>query len=172
MKFPIDAPRTVARRSVSVQKNHTGGTCLAGAQLLPQAGFAIGFSASPRSPALVVVWAITPANIPMPTAASVFTMANSMPSPAAVRMNISGSMIGEAMQKARTGAIGTPATSRLATSGITPQEQKGDSAPNSDAVKIAMAGRAVKALATILAAPAAFSPAAIATDARMMGGCP
>ena len=69
----------------------------------------------------------------------------------------------------RTGAMGTPATSRLATSGTTPQEQNGDKAPNSDAMTMAVAGRAEKAEATRLSAPAAFRPAAIATDARIKG---
>ena len=49
-------------------------------------------------------------------------------------------MIGEAMQKASTGAIGTPAAKRPATSGITPQEQKGDNAPKIEATTIAFIG--------------------------------
>jgi len=94
------------------------------------------------------------------------------PSVAAVRMNISGSMMGEAMQKARTGASGTPATSIPATSGTTPQEQNGDRAPKIDAVITATAGRAANASATRLSAPEALSPAAMATEARMKGRMP
>jgi hypothetical protein len=74
-----------------------------------------------------------PANKPMPIAAKVLAMAKGTPSTAAVRMNISGSMIGEAIQKAITGASGTPAASSAATIGTTPHEQKGDSAPNTAA---------------------------------------
>ena len=68
--------------------------------------------------------AAKPASMPNPVPAIVLITANSRPSRAAVRMNISVSMIGEAMQKARTGAIGTPAISRLATSGTTPHTRR------------------------------------------------
>ena len=40
-----------------------------------------------------------------------------------------GSIKGELSQNAITGASGTPAASRPATTGTTPQEQKGESAP-------------------------------------------
>ena len=80
---------------------------------------------------------------------NVLTRANSIPNSAAVKINISGSIIGEAIQNANTGAMGTPAASSPATKGITPQEQKGESAPNIEATAIALTGLPWKALATI-----------------------
>ena len=51
-------------------------------------------------------------------------------------MNCVGSINGDEIQNAITGASGTPAPSRPATSGMTPQEQKGSNAPISDATTI------------------------------------
>ena len=62
-------------------------------------------------------------------AEKVFIIANSNPSSAVVKINISGSIIGDAIQKANTGAIGTPAAKRPATKGITPQEHRGIGIP-------------------------------------------
>ena len=61
--------------------------------------------------------------------------------------NISGSMIGDAIQKAITGANGTPAPSSAAISGITPQEQNGEMAPTSAASRVARNGWPLKASA-------------------------
>ncbi len=82
-------------------------------------------------------------------------LANPKPMPTEVRTKISGSMIGEAIQKAITGASGTPAASNEATSGITPQEQNGESAPTRDAATIAETGEPEKARAIRLSAPVA-----------------
>lgn len=64
--------------------------------------------------------------------------------------------MGEAIQKARTGANGTPLANRAATRGITPQEQKGDSAPTMDAITTAFTGFPEKASAMSWSAPLAF----------------
>ena len=61
-----------------------------------------------------------------PMAAKLLATANSRSSTPAVSTNIDGSMIGEASQKAMTAESGTPIASSAAISGITPQEQKGD----------------------------------------------
>ncbi len=60
-------------------------------------------------------------------------------------MNIAGSISGEASQKAITGASGTPIESSAAINGMTPQEQKGDSAPISAALTIIVTGCPLKA---------------------------
>ena len=67
--------------------------------------------------------------MPSAIAVSVFATAKPAPSTPVVRMNIDGSMIGEASQNAMTALNGTPMASRAAMSGITPHEQNGDSAP-------------------------------------------
>ena len=69
----------------------------------------------------------------MPMAAKVLAIAKFKLIPEAVIINISGSIIGEDMQKAMTGASGTPDANIAAISGITPHEQKGESAPARDA---------------------------------------
>ena len=79
--------------------------------------------------------------------AIVLATAKLKPMPAAVKINISGSMIGEAIQKAITGASGTPAPSMAAMRGITPQEQKGESAPTKAAIMVALTGLPVNTLA-------------------------
>ena len=73
----------------------------------------------------------------MPIAVNVFAIAKLKLIPAAVSMNISGSMIGDAMQNANTGANGTPDASIPAITGITPHEQNGESAPANDPATIA-----------------------------------
>ena len=69
----------------------------------------------------------------MPIAAKVLAIAKFKLIPDAVIINISGSIIGEDMQKAITGANGTPDANIAAINGITPHEQKGERAPASDA---------------------------------------
>ena len=65
-----------------------------------------------------------PLSKPIPNAATVLEIAKGIPRMADVRMNIDGSMIGEARQNAITGASGSP----MAIRGTTPQEQNGDTA--------------------------------------------
>ena len=72
----------------------------------------------------------------MAIADSVLAIVNSRPSTGAIKMNISGSIRGELIQNAMTGASGTPAPSRPAMIGTTPQEQNGDNAPNRAATTI------------------------------------
>ena len=103
----------------------------------------------------------------MTTAAMVLVMAKSAPSTAEVMKNMLGSMIGEAIQNAMTGAKGTPAASRPAISGTTPQEQNGDSAPNRAAAMIVLAGLPVKTSATCLSRPVAVAqPARLTATIR------
>ena len=64
-------------------------------------------------------------------------------------------MIGEAIQNAITGARGTPAPSNAAISGITPQEQKGDTAPTKAARIVARTGFPENTPAMIASAPVA-----------------
>jgi len=78
-------------------------------------------------------------------------------------------MIGDAMQNASTGAIGTPAASKPATSGMTPHEQNGESAPKMEARAIALTGLPSNALATNWSAPEALSAAATPTDRTIKG---
>jgi hypothetical protein len=59
---------------------------------------------------------------------------------------ISGSIVGEATQKAITGVRGTPATRSPATSGTTVHEQKGLKAPTAVASSTAKPMRASRAL--------------------------
>jgi hypothetical protein len=75
------------------------------------------------------------------------------PSVPTLRKKISGSIEGEATQKAITGARGTPPISSAATMGITPQEQKGLKAPTAVANTMATTGRARKAPSMYLEAP-------------------
>jgi hypothetical protein len=93
----------------------------------------------------------------MPNAVIVLAMAKSRLMPAAVRMNISGSMIGDDTQKAITGARGTPAASMPAITGITPHEQNGDSAPANEAAMIATVVLPAKARAINWSAPLALA---------------
>jgi hypothetical protein len=72
---------------------------------------------------------------------------------ATLKKNTSGSIEGEAIQKDITGARGTPPINRVATTGMTPQEQKGLKAPTAVARKIATIGWAVKARLMYFAAP-------------------
>jgi hypothetical protein len=66
--------------------------------------------------------------------------AKSQPSVATLKKKISGSIEGDATQKAITGANGTPLISRAAIMGITPQEQNGLNAPTTVANRIAVIG--------------------------------
>lgn len=56
-------------------------------------------------------------------------MASFQPRIDTLRKNISGSIEGEATQKAKTGDNGTPPMSRVEITGITPHEQNGLKAP-------------------------------------------
>ena len=71
--------------------------------------------------------------------------------------NIDGSISGEASQNAITGASGTPVASSAAITGMTPQEQNGDSAPIRLATTIMTAGRPVNARAIRFSAPLALA---------------
>ena len=93
----------------------------------------------------------------MPLAAIVLATAKLRLIPAAVRINISGSIIGDETQNAMTGARGTPLASIAAINGITPQGQDGDSAPAKDAAKIVITGLPEKARAISPSAPVAFA---------------
>ena len=74
-----------------------------------------------------------------------------------MRKNCEGSINGDASQNAMTGANGTPATSNAAITGMTPQEQNGESAPIRLARTIMDSGRPVKARAIRFSAPLAFA---------------
>ena len=78
-------------------------------------------------------------------------------------------MTGEASQKAMTAERGTPIARSAAISGITPQEQKGDSAPASAASPIMRSGEPVKARAIRLSAPVAPAQAAMPIDRTRKG---
>ena len=71
-------------------------------------------------------------------------------------MNMPGSMIGEASQKAMTAESGTPSASIAATKGMTWHEQKGESPPRSAAIRIIRPSRPVKAFESSVSAPLAF----------------
>ncbi len=86
-----------------------------------------------KAPRAVSAPVTSPPRRPTPTAAVVLASANSVPSVPVVSTNIDGSINGEASQNAMTGASGTPMAKSAAISGMTPQEQKGDSAPTSAA---------------------------------------
>ena len=73
-------------------------------------------------------------------------------------------MTGEASQKAMTADNGTPMARRAAMSGITPQEQKGDSPPIAAANAIINSGDPVNAAAIRLSAPEARAKAARPTE--------
>ena len=66
-------------------------------------------------------------------------------------------MTGEASQKAITADKGTPMDKSAAISGITPQEQKGDSAPKAAATAIIVRGDPTKTRAIRLSAPLAVA---------------
>jgi hypothetical protein len=89
-----------------------------------------------------------------------------------VSTNIDGSIRGEASQNAMTGASGTPMARSAAISGITPQEQKGESAPASAPIAIIAAGAPVKARAISPSAPVAPAQPAIRTDSSQEGRDP
>ncbi len=110
-----------------------------------------------------------PLNNPMPIAPTSFATAKPMPSVPAAMTNCVGSISGDAIQNAMTGASGTPAPSRPATSGITPQEQNGSNAPIREATRIMRPWRPVNARAASASAPVARAAAAIATDAASQG---
>ena len=109
---------------------------------------------------------------PMPTAATVLAPAKPRPTPAAVSTNISGSMIGDASQKAMTGASGTPARSIAAMRGMTPHEQNGDRAPTTAARTTVRPGLPEKARAIRRSAPLAAAYAAMATARTRKGAIP
>ena len=112
---------------------------------------------------------VNPPRRPIPAAATVFATANPVPIPAAVRTNISGSMTGEASQNAMTGASGTPAWSIAAISGMTPQEQNGESAPKRAASVTVRSGLPEKTRATSRSDPLAAAYAAIPTARARKG---
>jgi len=78
-----------------------------------------------------------------------------------LKKKISGSIEGDAIQKAITGAMGTPAINKAAITGITPHEQKGLKAPTRVASKIAVIGPASKARFICFEAPDIFTATAI-----------
>ena len=78
-------------------------------------------------------------------------------------------MSGEAIQKAMTAGKDTPAASSAATSGTTPQEQNGESAPKAAARTIMRAGERSAAAPMIRSAPAALSQPASPTDSSRNG---
>src|ERR1700756_1621388 len=77
-----------------------------------------------------------PASIPIPIAEIIFATAKPVPRVPAAMKNCVGSINGDEIQKAITGANGTPALRSPATSGITPQEQNGSRAPINEATTI------------------------------------
>ena len=81
-----------------------------------------------------------PAEAPIKIADNSFVSVNARPKTGNIRKNICGSIKGDASQKAITGANGTPARSKPAIIGTTPQEQKGEIAPNIAAARIALIG--------------------------------
>jgi hypothetical protein len=89
--------------------------------------------------------------------------ARSQPIVATLKKKISGSIDGEAIQKAITGGSGTPPSKRAATMGITEQEQKGLKAPTVVAKKIAAIGLARRAFSIQRAAPERFTATASGT---------
>ena len=105
----------------------------------------------------------------MVKAERVLARVNSRPMTGAIRTNISGSMSGEAIQNAMTGASGTPEASRAAMIGTTPQEQNGDRAPNSAATKITGPWRPLNTTAIWASRPVALTDAAISTEASRKG---
>ncbi len=131
-----------------------------------------GRSGAPNRPVRCSASTPKPPSIPITNAASVLAIANGVPSTAAVRTNMDGSISGEASQKAITGASGTPMASRAAISGITPHEQKGDNAPMPAAKTIIALVRPVNARAIKLSAPLAAAYAAKATERRRKGRTP
>jgi hypothetical protein len=156
--------QNLPRRPASSQKRHTTGLCpLTFAPAQPPSP-SPSRSGSPISPRVVSTWVAKPPNRPIEMAASVLATAKCSPSTPEVRTNIAGSMTGEASQNAMTGPSGTPMASSAAISGMTPQEQNGDSAPNAAASTIMVTGRPVKALAIRLSAPAALAAAASAIE--------
>ena len=74
-----------------------------------------------------------------------------------MRKNCEGSINGEASQNAITGASGTPVASSAAITGMTPQEQNGESAPIRLAKTIMISARPVKARAIRFSAPLALA---------------
>jgi hypothetical protein len=86
--------------------------------------------------------------------------ARSQPIVATLKKKTSGSIDGEAIQKAITGGSGTPPNRRAATMGITEQEQKGLKAPTAVARKIARIGLARRAFSIHRAAPERFTATA------------
>jgi len=80
-------------------------------------------------------------------------IARSHPSVPTLKKKISGSIDGEAIQKAITGANGTPLIRRVAIIGITPHEQNGLKAPIRVANNIAVTGLNSKTLLICLETP-------------------
>ena len=79
----------------------------------------------PNHPFCIARWVKKPALKLSNSVAINHHTANSQPIIPALKKNISGSIEGEAIQKAITGANGTPPMSSAATTGMTPQEQNG-----------------------------------------------
>jgi len=80
-------------------------------------------------------------------------IATGHPSIETERKKISGSIVGEPIQKAITGASGTPPSSSELIMGITVQEQKGLNAPAAVAKRTAATGRALNAPRSLSASP-------------------
>ena len=100
----------------------------------------------------------------MAIADCVLAIVNSRPSTGAIKMNISGSIGVEPIQKAMTGASGAPAPSRPTMIDTTPQEQNVDNAPNRAATTITVARLPPTTTAIWRSKPVALAPAATATE--------
>ena len=127
---------------------------------------AAGASSHPTRISSIVPY---PASIPIPTADIIFATAKPVPRVPAAMKNCVGSINGDEIQNAITGANGTPAPSSPATSGMTPHEQKGSNAPMSDAVTTIPPCRPRKARAASESAPVAFASAATITEPASHG---
>ena len=156
-------------RSRSRQNRHSTGAPASAFLRAPQHDVTAPFRGSAKAPRATRTCVPYPAPRPMTTAATALNRVNGRPNTAAIRMNICGSISGEAIQNAMTGASGTPAASRPAMIGTTPQEQKGETAPNNAARKIAVIGRLVNARAIWRSRPVALVQAAASTDIRKKG---
>ena len=91
------------------------------------------------------------------------------PNTAVINRNICGSIRGDEIQNAITGANGTPAANRPAMIGTTPQEQNGENAPKMEARKIAVMGRLLNTRAICWSRPVALVQAAARTDSKKNG---
>ena len=99
------------------------------------------------------MWVIIPPAMLITNVAASLHTDNFHPMVATLSMNISGSMEGEAIQKAMTGPRGTPPISNEVITGITPHEQKGLKAPTMVARNMETMGFLLRALFMYFEAP-------------------